>query len=196
MNTLVVGGTSGFGAEYASHIRDTMNCIVSVTGRDFELSGGEWLAKLGTLVEEDFLGPSGIDHLVIAAYDRKHEHENVQLGAARALWPLFKDNTKTTMTLVGDLCHHFNPVNSLYTANKKALYMQSLEWARTPHSCHLVMFEPGIMENRPSKGMPYLDWEEAVEALETIACRERRLYTHVTCVGNNFLPTSIPGLKP
>lgn len=196
MNTLIIGGTAGFGAEYASHIRDDTNCLLGITGRDYELGGGTWLEKLGTLVEKEFLGPAGVDHLIIAAYDRKHEHENVQLSAARALWPLFKDQGRTTFSLVGDMCHHVSPTASLYAANKRALYLQSLEWMRTPHTCHLVMFEPGVMENRAVPRTPYLDWDEAIEALETVASRERRLYSHVVAVGNNFLPTNIPGLKP
>lgn len=196
MNTLIIGGTSGFGAEYASCVHENTNCLLEATGRELDLGCGDWLSKLGTLVEEEFLGPSGIDHLVIAAYDRKKEHENVQLSAARALWPLFKDFTKTTFTLIGDVCHHFDATSSLYAANKRALYLQSLEWARTPHACHLVMFEPGIMENRATRGMPYLDWEEAVEALDNVAARERRVYSHIAFVGNNFLLDKIPGLTP
>jgi hypothetical protein len=187
MNTLIIGGNDGFGKEYAVHLKESTNCTVITTGREMDLFGGVWLADLHKLIVSEFESPENVDHVVLAAYDRIRTHENVQLGAALALWPLLKDLGHLTYTLVGDVTHQYDATVSLYASHKRALYNQAMVWARHPHQCHLIMFEPSTMENRAVQGQPYLDWPEAIESLDSAACRSRRTFTQVAVIGSNFL---------
>lgn len=149
MNVAIIGGSSGFGADLATHIVQPHNQLVYpltemlVTGRDdLDLNDGQWVSRLRELMSEKFGGPSAATVVVLAAYDRQNQQANMQLRVAATLYEIYR-KSHTHLMFIGDVRHHLAPPDSMYEANKRDLWRQSMKWATdATRRCPITLYEP------------------------------------------------------
>ena len=149
MNVAILGGKSGFGADLAAHIVKPHNQLVFpitnllTTGHDdLDFNDGQWVSNLRELLTQNFGGPSGATVVVLAAYDRRNQQDNMQLRVASTLFDIYRTSS-THLMLIGDMRHHIMPVDSMYLANKRDLWKASLKWAGDQRRrCPLTLYEP------------------------------------------------------
>lgn len=149
MNVMILGGKTGFGSDIADHIVKPMNQLVYplnkllLTDRqDLDFNNGEWVTRLRELMTDAFGGPSGANVIVLAAYDRANQQDNMQLRVAATLFDIFR-TSQTHLMFIGDMRHHIMPIDSMYLANKRDLWKASLKWAGdNRRRCPLTLYEP------------------------------------------------------
>ena len=149
MNVAIIGGSSGLGSDVAEHIVKPHNQLVFpitnllVTGQaDLDLNDGEWVSRLRELMVDKFGGPSAATVVVLVAYDRKNQQDNMQLRVANTLYEIYRSSS-THLIIVGDVRHHLAPPDSLYTANKRDLWLAAMKMAVDPaRKCPVTLYEP------------------------------------------------------
>jgi hypothetical protein len=149
MNVAIIGGSSGFGADLAAHIVKPHNQLVfpitnllTLGKEELDLNDGEWVKKLRMLLTDRFGGPSAATVVVLMAYDRTNQQENMQLRVANTLYEIYR-KSQTHLILVGDMRHHLAPPDSLYVANKRDLWRCAMKMATDPQrKSPITLYEP------------------------------------------------------
>jgi hypothetical protein len=149
MNVAIIGGNSGFGSDLAEHVVKPHNQLVfpvtkllAIGKSDLDLNDGQWVSQLRELFTEAFGGPSAATVVVLAAYDRRNQQENMQLRVANTLYEIYRKSS-THLIFVGDMRHHLGPPDSLYVANKRDLWLASMKMATDPvRRAPITLYEP------------------------------------------------------
>jgi nucleoside-diphosphate-sugar epimerase len=144
MNVLVLGGTSGFGKQILEQLSSDGHRVLAFgRGGDHDLRSGVWPTAYERSLYTFVGGPQNLDAVVVAAYDRRQEQDNLQLNVTYTLFELMRKQGALKFCVVGDMAHHMHPTRSLYDANKRALYNQCTHWSVNPYrKCALFLFEP------------------------------------------------------
>lgn len=142
-NTLIIGGTSGFGNRIANRLIDTN---VLSTGRSLCLEEGEWVTRLQNSVVKAFGSTDNINHVIVAAYDRLNVQTNIQLNTVRRLYEILKDKP-VVLSVIGDFNCHFARLESMYKCNKFDLWSNVMKWHDDPErKCGVLFYEPKTVD--------------------------------------------------
>jgi hypothetical protein len=158
-NILIIGGSSGFGEQIAFAMAKgpTLREFYCTSRGEVDITSGTWLADLKTYIDEQIGSPEAVSSVIIVAYDRDTPTDNAQLRAARALYDLYKKKEGVKFCVIGDMIHHRNRLQSIYTADKNALFKQFQEWAEdSERDCSLMLFEPKINDSKSAEAFGFL----------------------------------------
>lgn len=149
MNVVILGGKSKFGLylnNYLSWFSDNQVLALGKPEIDFST---DWVAKVGMAIYDRFTHSENIDLIIVNAFDHRSEYASMQRNIFQTVWKLYKDNPRTTILVIGSICHHEPERNTdLYVDAKRTLARMCAHLSLSEHQCKLILLEPGPMENR------------------------------------------------